>query len=401
LTPEGMGSMADGGSTDLCSEPRRPRWPVGFVGMLGLLLAVESILARGELGLDTVGAADWGLNRAEAVREARDAEILCFGDSLIKCGVAPAVLEARLDRAAYNLASLGATPPASYFLLKRTLDAGARPRAILYDAKASTLNAANYWFTVRDWANLVGPWDAWRLARDDRNPAFFGLHLVHYLIPSVRVRLDLRAKVVAQIAGAAPGPEITWGAIVERQHGVNLGGIYRPPTHPKAGPDPFPDGVLPLLEDVVCYPTGWSPYPTNLVYVDKFLALAESREIPVFFVVPPIHPGVQAGREKRGLDAIYIELVKKIHGRYKNVTVIDGRHAGFGHEVFADSHHLDLEGAAALTDSLARVIASRLGSPVGGDRWIPLPPFVRPASWPPIENMDESRVALARQAARR
>lgn len=393
--------MVGDGMPPMKPEARGRRWPAGFLGMLGLLLAVETGLARGELGLGTVGAADWGLNRAEAVREGPGAEILCFGDSLIKCGVAPAVLEARLDRTAYNLASLGATPPASYFLLKRALDAGARPRAILFDAKASTLNAANYWFTVRDWANLVGPWDAWQLARDDRNPAFFGLHLAHYLIPSVRLRLDLRTMVVGQVSGAPPAPEVSWGAIVRRQHAVNLGGVYRPPSHAKTGPDPFPNGVLPLYEDVVCYPAGWTPYPTNLVYLDKFLALAASRKIPVFFVVPPIHPGVQAGRERRGLDATYIELVRKIHDRYKTVTVIDGRHAGFEHKVFADSHHLDLEGAAALTDSLARVIGPRLDGTGAGDRWVALPPYADPAAWPPIENMDESRLALARQAPRR
>jgi hypothetical protein len=381
-------------------EARRPRWPAGFLGLLGLLVVVESGLARVELGLGTVGAADWGLNRAEAVREGRDSEILGFGDSLIKCGVVPAVLEARLDRTAHNLASLGATPPASYFLLKRALDAGARPRAILLDAKASTLNAANYWYTVCDWANLVGPWEALQLARDDRNFAFFGLHLVHYLIPSVRLRFDLRSNVVAQISGSPPGPSITWGAIVERQHAINRGGVYRPPSHAKAGPDPFPNGALPICEDVVCYPAGWSPYPTNLVYLDKFLALAASREIPVFFLVPPIHPEVQMVRERKGLDATYIDLVKKIHGRYKNVTVIDGRHAGFGHKVFADSHHLDLEGAAALSDSLARVIGPRLDGGGAGDRWVALPPYADPAAWPPIENMDESRTALARQAAR-
>jgi len=69
--------------------------------------------------------------------------------------------------------------------------------------------------------------------------------------------------------------------------------------------------------------------------------------------------------------------VRKIHDRYKTVTVIDGRHAGFEHKVFADSHHLDLEGAAALTDSLARVIGPRLDGTGAGDRWVELPPLRR------------------------
>ncbi len=390
-----------GGPHHPSTEHRRPRWPAGLLGMLALVLPVEAGLTRVELGLGPLAAADWGLNRTAAAREGVAAEILCFGDSLIKCGVVPAVLEARLDMTAYNLASLGAPPPASYFLLKHALDAGARPRAILLDANPHTLNTAHYRSNVRDWAKLVGPRDAFRLARDDREMGFFGSHLVHYCIPSVRLRLDIRKSVLDQVSGAPAGPEITWGAIVDRQHAVNRGGIYRAPSHAKAGPDLFPNGELPPHEEVVCYPKGWTPYPINLVYLDRFLALAGSRGIPVVFVIPPIHPGVQEGRERRGLDATYIALVRKISDKYKNLTVVDGRHAGFGHGVFADSHHLDLEGAAALSDALARVIGPRLDGLAGGGRWIELPPYTDPTAWPPAEDMDESRLALARQAARR
>jgi hypothetical protein len=158
---------------------------------------------------------------------------------------------------------------------------------------------------------------------------------------------------------------------------------------------------LPPHEEAVCYPPGWTPYPTNLVYLDRAIALAESRGIPVFYLIPPIHPGVQLGRERRGLDAAFVGLVEKIRSRYKNVVVVDGRHAGFGHGVFADSHHLTADGAAALSAGLADTIATRLDRPGDGERWVSLPPFREPGAKPPIEDMDESRMALARQAERR
>jgi len=60
-------------------------------------------------------------------------DVLCFGDSQMKFGIAPHVVAARTGRPAYNLAIVGGQPPASYFLLRRALEAGARPSAVLFD----------------------------------------------------------------------------------------------------------------------------------------------------------------------------------------------------------------------------------------------------------------------------
>jgi hypothetical protein len=387
-------------------QPGRPlairkRWPAGFLGMLVLMTAAEYGLAGLELRLAPMAAADWGLNRAEAVNEAVSANILCLGDSLIKCGIAPAVLAARLRLSAYNLASLGAAPPASYFLLRRALDAGARPKAIVLDASAGTLNAADYRGIVRNWAALLDPRDALQLAHDDRDPGFFGLYLIHHLVPSIRMRLDLRKAIAGELAGAPAASDLAWGPIVERQHAVNRGGCHRPSTHAKDGPDLFPGGVLPPGEAAVSYPAGWTSYATNLVYLEKTLALAESRRLPVFFLVPPIHPGVQAGREARGLDESYMQLVRKIHTRHTNIIVVDGRHSGFGHGVFADAQHLDRDGAVALSASLARSMAPRLAGNASGDRWVTLPDYAEPTERAEIEDMAASTLALARAGARR
>jgi hypothetical protein len=360
---------------------------------MALVAAAEASLARRELDLGPLAAMNWGLSGVEAAREAVGAEILCLGDSQVKCGIAPAVLRDRLGLTAYNLGAIGAPPPAAYFLLVRALAAGARPRAIVLDAGPTSLPAADFRGRVRNWAALIGPRHAALLARVENDPGFLGLHLVHYLVPSIRMRLDLREAITAQFAGT-PAAGVSWGAVVARQHAVNRGAFLKAPTHPKDGADPYPDGRLASPEAAACYPEGWGPHSTNLVFLDRTLALASSRGIPVFFLVAPIHPGVQATREARGLDDAYMAIVRKIGAKYANVTVVDGRHAGFGHGAFADSHHLTPEGAAAQTAALAEVIAARLESRPGA-RWVELPRFAVPAALPAIEDLEQSKLALA------
>ena len=337
---------------------------------------------------------------ASRPREA-GAEVLCFGDSLVKTGVVPAILESRIDRTVYNLAALGAPTPASYFLLKAALDAGARPRAIVVDAKANQLANHAYRANVAEWAALIGPGDALGLARVDRDPGFFGLHLGHHLLGSVRLRLNLREAILDRVAGRPAGPKVSFHRIVACQSDVNRGAILMPLGPSKDGPDPYPDGAIVGGEAGVCYPSWWAPHPTNLIYLDKLLALAASRTIPVFFVIPPTHPGVQAARERLGLDAAYVAIVRKVRDRYPNVIVVDGRRAGFDHRSCSDARHLNIGGAMAFSRSLAEVIARQLDGPQSPGRWVALPPYAEPRARPAIEDMDESRLALARTPIRR
>lgn len=387
--------MAGGRSNDRCDGRAPRRWPAGFVGALSIAVAVEVGLSQSSRGVEALSAADWGRARAAASREATAADVLCVGDSLVKCGIIPDAIEARLDCPAYNLAVLGGPPPATYFLLKRALGSGARPRAIVVDAKASQLSGKDYRVAVDDWATLLDPVDALRFARDDRDPGLFGLYLVH-LIPSIRLSRVLRKATVDTVAGRPREPIAPWRPVIERQYERNLGAVLFPVGHPKGGPDPHPDGLLGSGEAGVCYPPRWSPHPTNLVYLDRTLALAASRAAAVFLVIPPIHPGVQAERERRGLDEAYVALVRKIGDKYANVTVVDGRHAGFGHGVCFDGRHLNTEGATALSHGLAEVIAASLDGPAGSGRWVALPAYAEPTARLAVEDLDESKAAVSR-----
>ena len=136
-------------------ESRRAR---GFLGMLVLVAAVETHLARHELDITNPGAAILRYASRAARRKAANCEILCLGDSLIKFGIVPGVIEERLGRRTYNLAVVGGQAPGSYFLLRQALAAGAHPSALLVDFKPNFL-AEDPRGSERQWTELVSTWD--------------------------------------------------------------------------------------------------------------------------------------------------------------------------------------------------------------------------------------------------
>jgi hypothetical protein len=107
--------------TNASSERLRRRMPGGLLGMLLLVFGMESYVAQEKFKFTDVYAAmvHYGVNSAQRV--APKCEILFFGDSLVKMGVAAQVVESQLGRRTINLALTGAQPPASYFLFRRAL----------------------------------------------------------------------------------------------------------------------------------------------------------------------------------------------------------------------------------------------------------------------------------------
>ena len=116
-------------------EAARRAVPWGLVGMISLMTIVEGYIGRNDLDFRHPWGWDWKQTVRAIGREARGCEVLCFGDSLVKYGVVPRVLEARLGRRAYNLAVANGQAPTAYFLLRRALEAGARPAAVLIDGE--------------------------------------------------------------------------------------------------------------------------------------------------------------------------------------------------------------------------------------------------------------------------
>jgi hypothetical protein len=111
------------------------------------------------------------------------------------------------------------------------------------------------------------------------------------------------------------------------------------------------------------------------VYVTRFLDRARARTIPVFWLLPPYHPEVERRREAYGYYGQYLAYVRRLADRYPNLTVIDGRHAGYPPGALSDMTHLSRTGAIAYSDAVGRLLRERLAAPAAGPRWVNLPRY--------------------------
>src|SRR5205823_5327851 len=144
--------------------PRGRSVPLGLLGALALVAAIESSLRSHELEFLNTLACDWRQGALAAGRDAPGCEVLCFGDSLMKNGVAPEVIGRRLGMRSYSLAVASGPPAASYFLLRRALESGARPKAVLIDVIPHLLAWGPESFATL-WPELLDVRDGLDLAR--------------------------------------------------------------------------------------------------------------------------------------------------------------------------------------------------------------------------------------------
>ncbi len=110
------------------------------------------------------------------------AEILCFGDSLVKLGILPRVLEDRLGSAAFNLGVLGGQAPNSYFLLRKVLEKGNRPRALVVDFSENLLTFSPSQ-NAACWCHLYGWHDSFAVAWHSADPALAISTGLHRMLP--------------------------------------------------------------------------------------------------------------------------------------------------------------------------------------------------------------------------
>jgi len=352
---------------------RPGRLPTGLIGMLVLAFAAESFVARHDL--DALDPDDWQyrLARQATARNAKGQDVLCFGDSLMKVGVLPKVVESRSGLRTYNLAVCGSQSPASYFVLRKALESGARPAAVLVDFHPALL-ALKPQVNTTHWPYLLGGLDALGLAWKTHDPSFLGSLLVREVLPSVRARTTLRGWAVAAASGKRHKVRDDMPPVF--RHWNLHAGAQIMPSHPERDWDV-------ASHQRYIYPAGWRPNRVNAEYVRRFLALAEAHGVPVYWLIPPIHPGVQEAKERVGFDAKYLALVRSYQERFPNLVVIDGRHAGYDPKVFFDPDHLGREGAYALSEDLGDVLR-RLRHGVPADRFVALPTFQARAVEPGI-----------------
>ena len=368
---------------------RRMPAPLGLLGMLALVLLIESRFPRDDIDFTGIWACNWRHAR-EAVREhAPGASILCLGDSLVQFGAIPKVIEAGTGRSTYSLALSAGSPPATYLMLRRALENEARPEAILLDYAPHSLDMGPR-FSLDRWPELLDLRETLELAATWRDASLAASILVARWLPSYAARVELRDLVRAALRGDATFRLDRRAGILMhlRNWKVNRGAnlAARNPDFHGADPNYLPQALT---------PTTWRCSPENRDYVRKTLDLAASRQITVFWVIPPFSPEIHEHRERLGLDDQYTRFTRDIQSRCPNVVVLDGRRRGYGPEVHVDPLHLDRQGAAVFSADVAELVARQLDAPGSLPRWNVLPFYrERPASVV-LEDVRQSRAVLA------
>ena len=339
--------------------------------MLATVVAVESCVAANWLTLTEPSALAWPLSREAASGEAKGASLLCFGDSLAKHGLLPEVLEDRLGMSSHNLALPASTAPAHYFLLRRALRAGARPRAVVVDYMPGMLTGTPP-FGLPYWAGLVGPRDAVDLARSWPGGAFVSELAVRCLLPSFQSRWAVRESIVSAWRGKA-ARTVENNLMLRRNWRIHRGAQF---TQDNLGWK----GVPTQAEHDLHLSTRFWCHPVNRAYIHRFFALAESRGIRVYWLLPPVTPEIQRRRNESGADEKYTRFAREVVADHPGVTVLDARHSGYVHTRFVDSIHLTGKGALALSADVAEAIAAGDGPPLGGPPPVPRADAVRSRS---------------------
>jgi hypothetical protein len=299
--------------------------------------------------------------------------------------VLPRLIAQQTGRPAYNFALLSGRPMGSYYLLRRMLDQGAgAPKAILLSFTPYTL-VCDPGAATRGLNEILRPAEAVNLARTARDWRFFAEAMLARLLPSYRSREDIHAMLLQALRGQPASSR--WMNIVHlRNWRVNRGSqVNAPPATPSGSTSP--------LADATYYPRIWYLHPLNAIYVHRFLTLASSRGIKVYWLVPPIRPDIQTLLERNEIDEHYVGYVRKLQATFPGMIVVDGRHAGYGGNLFIDPIHMHRVGAEAFSEGLARVLAQHQDEPAG-PRWLDLPPYCDAPPSPVVEDLAQTRHAL-------
>jgi hypothetical protein len=234
---------------------------------------------------------------------------------------------------------------------------------------------------LRNYAELATTGDCLDLARTSRSGGFLAGSILSKLLPSYQWRFEIRLALRALLA--------------ERRIVSNRASLIdlRANWGREAGAQPMPTGRLRYpgedrLIDEVC-PENWAIEPRNEIYLERFLALAGSRRITVYWLIPPLCPQAHALRSLRGSDLAYDRLARRMIARHPNVVVLDARRSGYDDSVHFDHVHLDRRGAAVLSLDVAAVLVDRPGRADGGSGWVEMPAFAGRV-------VDDSPAALAR-----
>lgn len=338
---------------------QRSCWPRGLVGMLVLVLLVESFINKYRSYYRDVDHCNFFAAWRQAGSAKGKYDVVCLGDSVMKMAVVPQVVETKLGRRVYNMAVCGSQAPETYFLVRRMLESGARPAALVVNF-FPRLQELGPWHSADFWM-YTGLRESFELCSTAHDATLLGVILSKRILPSCALRWGIRAEVRGALKGQ-PGRTRQIARMFRSGWAQHKGAQLLP-----ANPNPTEDLVLWQKSFFGRRPAD----PTNVAFIHRFLKFTAAHDIPVFWLLTPVKAGLQAQCELSGFDAEYSRYLEAIRARFPNVTVVDARHSGMGAELFFDPHHLGIAGAEIYSEVLGEVLRRQLDSP-DRDRWVQL-----------------------------
>ncbi len=322
----------------------RARAPLGLAGMLAIVAAVEALFPGPTNPLADI----WADAYAKAgSAEVRASAVLCLGDSQVKLGVNAVELGRHLGVPAYNLAVHAGQPAASEALLRRALQRGARPRALVLGFHPSLL-AFEARTNARQWPEVLGAWGCLGLAIEAGDARLAALGVLGSVFPSCKGRLEIRRDVLAALRGAGE-PAIAEIMQGRTERASRRGSVVAAPDlgfRDEAGPAslPAPSG------------SSWSPRRENVAALRRLLALAESRGIATYWLTPALSPGERARRASSGVTGAYERFLGRLQEEFPDLIVLESSGLDLDRTAFVDPLHVDARGSMALTAATARAL---------------------------------------------
>jgi hypothetical protein len=326
--------------------------PWGVLGMIGLVVVIESWVGRNWLDFSDPVSLSWRFSALAAQREAPGRDLLCLGDSLVKHSLIPALIEQESGLRTVNLAAARCPTWMSYFLLRRALEAGAHPAAIIVNAKPTGLIPGPQ-FDTRYWQDVLSLRDSLELYGISGNGEFLAASLLGRLLPSFRSRLELRSNLLAALRGETDRLHDI-NRIIWRNWTANAGAnVATRNSH--YGGELTADAERNLLPKVSYV------HRVNAEGIERLLRLAAERGIRVFWLLPPLASALQARREQTGAEAKFEAVIRSFQRRYPEVvTVLDARRLDYPPAMFVDATHVSGKGAIALSRVVAGAVQAEL-----------------------------------------
>jgi hypothetical protein len=347
--------------------------------MIALVAAIETSREADDRGRQDWLADSWVRARAMAADQTQGRAVLCFGDSQVQQGLHPRWIAGRSSQAVtgLNLAVPGGQPASSYYLLRRAIEAGARPDAVVIGHYPGLLIAGPE-INRAVWPELLRWNEAIELAWSARSPDFLTRDLLRRLVPTFNRRDRLRERIAGALAGASASDETHQRTIEHRTQARENDGALAMPVNPdfRDSPPPPPDPRTAART--------WRPHPVQDRYMRRFLDLAEAHDVRVFWLMSALSPATRGDPARSRVDDGLDQYATSLMERHPGLVVLDARMMDLDASLFHDPVHLNHVGAAALSASIGDELRATKTGP--GPRWValrrdePARPIVRTAT---------------------